>query len=787
MKVAYVTIADPADPYAWSGINHAIARALTAQGIEVIPIGPLKSTRVLLGKARSALTRPLPGHRYLWSIDPALLRTYARDAERLLADISCDLVFSPGSQVISFLETDRPMVFWTDAPFAAMRDYYAWYKGAGQSSRRHGQEVDDRALQRAAFACYSSRWAADAAIRGHGAEPRRVKVLPFGANLPSDVAEEEVPQLAKKRLSAPWRLLFVGVEWHRKGGDLVLATARVLHARGYPVELMVVGCQPPASVRPLPDWVKIEGFISQHTPAGQQRLAALFRSSLFFFMPSQAEAYGIVFCEANSFGVPCLSQATGGITSIIENGVNGQLFPPGASAEAYADYIIATACAPAQYEKLAVTSFQAFRDRLNWGTSVAGLVKVFEAAVEKPSPVVARSLVNGFTRLTGDRLKVAYVFHRDAQDPQVQSGRPLAILDHMEAAHLEVARVFPLKPAFSYRGLARKSMYALGRQHFRPDREPALLHAFAREIAARTAGKKIDVFFCPGSEAVSYLPAEWPITFCADATFANMLDYYPDFTGMPARYIEHGHALERAALSRAKLAVYPSQWAARSAIDYYRADPNKVAVIPFGANRGAGNTAAEVDSWIDQRPFDEIELLFLGTNWARKGGDLAVEAARLLIASGRRVRLHIVGSKPPTKYQALPWLVTHGYVSPRLAAGRSQLDHLLARMHFLIMPTRAEASARSLCEAAAFGVPVISTATGGIPCIIREGYNGFTLPLEAGPGDYAALIATHCADPAAYRALARRSFVEFEQRLNWRAFIRDYLSLIHERVLPSPA
>jgi glycosyltransferase involved in cell wall biosynthesis len=646
MRVAYVTIADPRDPYAWSGINHAIAQALAEQGVEIIPIGPLRSKRVWWGKARSLLSRLTLRRRYLWSIDPLLLRAFAREADRLLEKTSFDLIFSPGSQVISELRTTKPMVFWTDAPFAAMRDYYAWYTGVSRRSLAHGQELDDTALRRTTFACYSSRWAADAAIARHSADPSKVKVLPFGANLVSDVTEGEVASLAAQRLKKPWRLLFVGVEWTRKGGDLVLETARLLHARGFPVELIIVGCEPPKTARPLPEWVRLEGFVSQHTPEGQQRLASLYRSALFFIMPSRAEAYGIVFCEANSFAVPCLSKATGGITSIIENGRNGFLFDPAAPAESYADFIIETASVPERYEQMAVESHRAFRERLNWDTSVAGLVKVFETALQQ-SQVSSPRKERASGTANPAPLKMAYLFHRDAEDPQVQSGRPLAILQHLEAAGVELHRVFPLQAPSSYRGLARKSMYALFRRHFRLDREPSRLHSFAREIEQRIGGRKIDVFFCPGSEAVSYLPEDWPITFCADATFENMLDYYADFTGLPAGYIEHGHALERAALARAKLVVYPSQWAARSAIEYYQADPKKIAVIPFGANRGANNTAPEVENWVEQRGFETLDLLFLGTDWARKGGDLAVETAKILNEGGRRARLTSSGRKRP--------------------------------------------------------------------------------------------------------------------------------------------
>ncbi len=381
MKIAYVTISDPADRYAWSGINHTVANLLRQGGAEVLPVGPLRTLRSWLAKGRALLSRLHPGggQRYLWTLNPGLLQAYARQVERELDRLQPDVVFSPGTQAIAYLPDRWPTVFWTDAPFGAMRGYYPWYQAVSAASLGEGMACDDRALRLCRAACYSSEWAARGAVEMHGADPAKVHVLPFGANLDRETSPDEIPPLAANRLAGPWRFLFVGVEWGRKGGDLALAVVRELNERGHPSELIVAGCQPPARLGPLPPYVRLEGFISQHTPEGRRRLAGLFESALFYLMPSRAEAYGIVFCEANAHGVPCLSTATGGIPTIVRNGGNGQLFAPAAPAAEYVDFILSNT-APDRYLALAQRSLDAYRERLSWKVNLARLTRLLENA-----------------------------------------------------------------------------------------------------------------------------------------------------------------------------------------------------------------------------------------------------------------------------------------------------------------------------------------------------------------------------------------------------------------------
>ncbi|MBW8782552.1 MAG: glycosyltransferase family 4 protein [Verrucomicrobia bacterium] len=378
-------------------------------------------------------------------------------------------------------------------------------------------------------------------------------------------------------------------------------------------------------------------------------------------------------------------------------------------------------------------------------------------------------------------MKIAYVFREDAANPEVQSGHPASILEGLQRLGAAIEPVFPLVVKNNRASISKKIFYRLRGQYHRGDREPEFLEAAANEFDQRISGKSYDMVFSPGSEMISRLKTSRPVTFSADATFASMVDYYWDFTGLSAEYLRKGHAQEAASLAKASLAIYASEWAARSAINYYGISPEKVAVIPFGANFGKKNTLPEVERWIAQRPHDRINLIFVGKHWERKGGDLVVDTARCLRKLGHKVTLDIVGAELPARHRGLPWIVSHGLLSPKKPEEAAKLHDLYIRAHYVFVPSRAEAFGITFAEGNAFGLPAISTNTGGISGAVSNGENGYLLPLSAGAQDYADLIASSFRNSGDYQAMCRRSFATFEKRLNWNAFCKSFLDILAER------
>jgi len=365
-------------------------------------------------------------------------------------------------------------------------------------------------------------------------------------------------------------------------------------------------------------------------------------------------------------------------------------------------------------------------------------------------------------------VKIVYAYEFNAADPMVQSGRPAAILKQLAAPGMHVVPAFPLRRGVQLLYAPKVAYYRQRRLVYRPDRQPWYLRSLAAQVRRRVRASQADVVFAPGSHSVAMLDVPCPVVFCADATFANVLDWYDSFSHCSDEFIAQGHAQERAALTRCAAAIYPSEWAARSAIDFYGADPARVHVVPFGANVATPDSAT-VHAWIEARQLSPLRLLFVGREWVRKGADLVLAAATQLRASGIAVELDLVGVERPP--HPLPdWVRNHGLLDKRDPAQRARLPELFARAHFFFVPSQAENYGMVFCEAAAYGLPSLTTNVGGIPTIVQHGLTGYTLPPDTAPHEWASVLARVVDDPAAYRAMAHASHADYRARLNWNSF-----------------
>jgi len=93
------------------------------------------------------------------------------------------------------------------------------------------------------------------------------------------------------------------------------------------------------------------------------------------------------------------------------------------------------------------------------------------------------------------------------------------------------------------------------------------------------------------------------------------------------------------------------------------------------------------------------------------------------------------------------------------------------------LPTRAECAGIAFCEASAYGLPIVSTDTGGVSTYVVNGASGVLLPPDATPAQYASVMAEILSSPDVYARLSRGARREFETRLNWDAGVQTLLNL----------
>jgi glycosyltransferase involved in cell wall biosynthesis len=377
MKLAFATTFDARDVGNWSGTPLHMANGFIQQSVHVEYIHSLKRRLPATFKLKQAWKKFACAQRESPRFNIMAAQHYSAQAAKKLECMNVDVILAPRINPIAYLDCKQPLILWTDALYASLLGFYPGFANHSASSIRQGNSITQACLARCQLAIFSSDWAARTALEIYGTPKEKVKVVPFGANIQCNHTLDDIRAMLKTRSRQTVKLLFLGKHWDRKGGDIVFKVAKALHAAGQPVELNWVGCSLPKTIE-IPAYIHCHGFISKRTPAGIEKITRLLSSAHFLFVPSRAEAYGIVFCEANAFGLPCLTSFVGGISTVVQDNINGMTFALEAPAAAYSDYIIQLMQNYNEYEKLALSAFHEYETRLNWKTATTAVTQLIQ-------------------------------------------------------------------------------------------------------------------------------------------------------------------------------------------------------------------------------------------------------------------------------------------------------------------------------------------------------------------------------------------------------------------------
>src|SRR5690606_26402792 len=187
--------------------------------------------------------------------------------------------------------------------------------------------------------------------------------------------------------------------------------------------------------------------------------------------------------------------------------------------------------------------------------------------------------------------------------------------------------------------------------------------------------------------------------------------------------------------------------------------PEKVKTLKFGANL---HTPDEYEFAKDSN--GETTFLFLAVDWQRTRGQLAYESLKILKEKGFPIRFLIIGCNPEIQET---WVEIIPFLNKNNPDELKIIQDKLSSSHFLFVPTIADCTPIAFCEAAGYGLPVISTDTGGVSAHVENGKTGILLDQNAQPENYAAAIEDILQNPQLISTYSRNARTKYENELNW--------------------
>lgn len=268
-------------------------------------------------------------------------------------------------------------------------------------------------------------------------------------------------------------------------------------------------------------------------------------------------------------------------------------------------------------------------------------------------------------------------------------------------------------------------------------------------------------YFC-GSRVAYLKPTRQPSLIMSDATFPAMVDYYSSFSNMPKWNVRQGTNIEKLSLDYCDRLIFCSDWAAKSAINDLKQNSNKVKVVEIGANIDDKDIIPKTFSYNRY-----LDILFLGVDWERKGGQLAVEAVKWLNENDISTTLHIIGiRKLDADIVSLPFVENIGFLNKNNKGDYDKLVRTIKTSHLLLLPTQAECAGIAFVEASAYGLPSFTHDTGGISNYITNGENGYMLPLGSTGEDFGRKI-KNCLENGELEKMTSRAPQVYKKLLNW--------------------
>ena len=242
-------------------------------------------------------------------------------------------------------------------------------------------------------------------------------------------------------------------------------------------------------------------------------------------------------------------------------------------------------------------------------------------------------------------------------------------------------------------------------------------------------------------------------------------DFYGWHPSISPRIEQWKHQKRAAAYRQARGIFCTSQWAAGSAAADYGASPENLHLLPWGV---------DLTQWQPGDPAEkaekkECDLLFVGGDFARKGGPRLLEWAAGTKITGWR--LHLVTQ------QTVETRDPRIHVYNDLNSNDPRLQQLYRQADAFVLPTLADCSSYAGIEALASGLPLVIAETGGTGEIVQPNRTGCLLP-QNDPLALAQSLEALIGSPALRARMGQAARADAERRYSAPLLVREAVEIM---------
>lgn len=309
----------------WSGITKSVVDHLRGAG-HTVSTGDVELYGPQRWRTLATVFSPsLPRWRARFRLDAPAFAQRSRVAHRhIMAHPDADLILQVGATFESRGRAGKPYVLYCDSNVKmaerGMKSGFTQAVPLTPAERKAVVERERKIYEGATLIFTICEQLRRSFIDDFGIPAERVHTIHAGPNFDTS----RIPPRSAQPEDKPPTVLFVGRQFARKGGDVLVKAFQTVRRTLPKAELLIIG---PSAIDVNEPGLRLLGFVDKNTPEGWATLVSAYQSADVFCLPTRFEPFGIVFLEAMYFGLPCVGTDAWAVPEMVTHGETGFTVP----------------------------------------------------------------------------------------------------------------------------------------------------------------------------------------------------------------------------------------------------------------------------------------------------------------------------------------------------------------------------------------------------------------------------------------------------------------------------